>query len=76
MTIAQDEVFGPVLFAITFDTEEEAIRLANDTRYGLAAGIWPLNLQRAYRVAAKVRAGSVWVNAYRTFGPYAPFGGF
>ncbi|MDB5841386.1 MAG: carnitine dehydratase, partial [Herminiimonas sp.] len=42
----------------------------------LAAGIWPLNLQRAHRVAAKVRAGSVWVNAYRTFGPYAPFGGF
>lgn len=76
MTIARDEVFGPVLSVLTFDTEEEAIRIANDTRYGLAAGIWTLNLQRAHRVVAKVRAGSVWVNAYRTFGPYAPFGGF
>ncbi|MBI3041899.1 MAG: aldehyde dehydrogenase [Betaproteobacteria bacterium] len=76
MTIARNEVFGPVLSVLTFDTEDEAIRLANDTRYGLAAGIWTLNVQRAHRVAAKVRAGSVWINAYRTFGPYAPFGGF
>lgn len=76
MTIARDEVFGPVLSVITFDTEEEAIRLANDTRYGLAAGIWTKNVQRAHRVAAKVRAGSVWVNAYRVTAPFAPFGGF
>lgn len=76
MTIARDEVFGPVLSIFTFDTEEEAIKLANDTRYGLAAGIWTLNVQRAHRVSAKVKAGSVWINAYRTFGPYAPFGGF
>ncbi len=76
MGIARDEVFGPVLSILTFDTEEEAIRMANDTRYGLAAGIWTLNVQRAHRVSAKVRAGSVWINAYRTIGPYAPFGGF
>ncbi len=76
MSIARDEVFGPVLAVIPFDTEEDAIRIANDTRFGLAAGIWTLNVQRAHRVANRVRAGSVWVNAYRVTAPFAPFGGF
>jgi aldehyde dehydrogenase (NAD+) len=76
MTIFQDEVFGPVLSVLEFETEEEAIRLANDTRYGLAAGVWTLNVQKAHRVAAQIRAGSVWINAYRTLAPYAPFGGY
>ncbi|MGC4396450.1 aldehyde dehydrogenase [Hydrogenophaga crocea] len=76
MDIAREEVFGPVLSVITFDTEEEAIRIANDTRYGLAAGIWTQNVQRAHRVATQLRAGSVWVNAYRVTAPFAPFGGF
>ncbi|MGH8758316.1 MAG: aldehyde dehydrogenase family protein, partial [Burkholderiales bacterium] len=76
MTIAQDEVFGPVLTVIAFDTEEEAIQIANDTRYGLAAGIWTQNVHRAHRVATQVRAGSVWINAYRVTAPFAPFGGF
>lgn len=76
MQIAQEEVFGPVLSVIPFDDEAEAIQLANDTRYGLAAGIWTTDVRRANRVALRVRAGSIWINAYRTVGPFAPFGGF
>ncbi|HVR52666.1 MAG TPA: aldehyde dehydrogenase [Pseudorhodoferax sp.] len=76
MRIAQDEVFGPVLAVMPFDTEEEAIALANGTRYGLAAGIWTTDVRRAHRVAARLRAGCVWVNAYRVAAPFAPFGGF
>lgn len=76
MDIAREEVFGPVLAVIPFDTEEEAVKIANDTRYGLAAGIWTQNVQRAHRVAGQLRAGSVWINAYRVTAPFAPFGGF
>ncbi|CAN5520071.1 aldehyde dehydrogenase [soil metagenome] len=76
MRIAQDEVFGPVLAVMAFDTEEEAVALANGTNYGLAAGIWTQDVRRAHRMAAKLRAGTVWVNAYRVAAPFAPFGGF
>jgi (Z)-2-((N-methylformamido)methylene)-5-hydroxybutyrolactone dehydrogenase len=76
MSIAQEEVFGPVLSIIPFDTEEEAIRIANDTRYGLAAGLWTRDLNRAMRVSRSLRAGSVWVNTYRAVAVQAPFGGF
>jgi aldehyde dehydrogenase (NAD+) len=74
--IAQQEVFGPVLIAMRFSSDEEAIELANCTRYGLAAGVWTQNLKRAHRVAARLEAGTVWVNLYRAVTFNSPFGGY
>jgi aldehyde dehydrogenase (NAD+) len=76
MRIAQEELFGPVLSVIKFDTDEEAIEIANDTPYGLAAGVWTSSLDRAMNVPKRLRAGTVWVNAYRVVSYLAPFGGF
>ena len=76
MRIAQEEVFGPVLSIIRFKTEDEAVQIANDTLYGLAAGIWTQNLARAINLPARLKAGTVWVNAYRVVSYLAPFGGF
>jgi aldehyde dehydrogenase (NAD+) len=76
MEVAREEVFGPVLAVLRFGDEEEAVALANDTRYGLAAGVWTKDVHRAHRVAQSLRAGSVWVNAYRAVAPNVPFGGF
>ncbi|MBK1787718.1 aldehyde dehydrogenase [Prauserella cavernicola] len=75
-TIVREEVFGPVLSALTFSGEDEAIALANDTRFGLAGAVWTKDVHRAHRVAARIRAGSVWINAYRVVAPSVPFGGF
>jgi acyl-CoA reductase-like NAD-dependent aldehyde dehydrogenase len=76
MEIAQQEVFGPVLAVIPFEDEEEGIRIANATPYGLAAGVWTENLSRAMRVSRALQAGQVWVNTYRALAVQTPFGGF
>lgn len=74
--IMREEVFGPVVCMMPFDTEEEGIALANDTRYGLASGLWSTDVRRVHRVAKRIHAGTVWVNAYRGVAPSVPFGGF
>ncbi|HEX3362891.1 MAG TPA: aldehyde dehydrogenase [Solirubrobacterales bacterium] len=76
MEIFEEEVFGPVLAVATFSDEDEAVRMANSSRYGLAAGVWTENIRRGLRVAGELDAGTVWVNGYRMVAPYAPFGGF
>ena len=76
MKIAQEEIFGPVLSVISFDSAEEAIAIANDTPYGLAAAVWTADLSKAHRTARALRAGSVWVNQYDGGDMTAPFGGF
>lgn len=76
MRIVQEEIFGPVLSVIRFKDEVEAIRLANDTSYGLAANIWTRDIKKAHRVAHRLQAGSVWINCHGVIDPAAPFGGF
>ncbi|HUF43728.1 MAG TPA: aldehyde dehydrogenase [Aestuariivirgaceae bacterium] len=76
MRIAQEEVFGPVLAVLKFKNDDDAVRIANDTLYGLAAGIWTQDLGRAIEVPRKLKAGTVWVNAYRVVSYLSPFGGY
>jgi acyl-CoA reductase-like NAD-dependent aldehyde dehydrogenase len=75
MTIAQEEIFGPVLAVLPYDSDDEAIAIANDTIYGLAGGVWSGDRERALRIARRIRAGQVDVNGGR-FNPMAPFGGY
>ena len=74
--IVDTELFGPVLSVLRFKTEDEVVRLANDTKYGLACGIFTRDGARALRVSKAIRAGIVWVNTYRVVSPIAEFGGF
>ncbi|SDN41593.1 aldehyde dehydrogenase [Ensifer sp. YR511] len=76
MRIAREEVFGPILSIIPFEDDAEAIEIANDTIYGLASGVWTSNIRRAFTMADKIRAGTVWVNTYRAVSFMAPFGGY
>lgn len=76
MRVVREEIFGPVAAIMPFDTEEEVVRLANDTEYGLAAGVWTTNLSRAHRVAAQLEAGTIWINTYRAMSPMSPRQGF
>lgn len=75
LRICQEEIFGPVAVVMPFDTEEEAIAIANDTSFGLGAGVWTTNLDRAHRMIRSLESGNVWVNTYRRVGPELPFGG-
>lgn len=76
MTIAREEIFGPVLSVIPFETEEEAVQIANDTPYGLSASVWTENLDKSFRIAKSLRAGTVWVNGHLNAYPELPFGGY
>ena len=76
MRIAREEIFGPVGVLIPFDTEEEAIEIANDSEYGLAAGVWTQNLSRAHRVSGQLQAGQIYVNYYLESGVEHPMGGY
>jgi aldehyde dehydrogenase (NAD+) len=76
MRIANEEVFGPLLALIPFDTEDEAVRIANSTIYGLAAGVWTSSIRRALTMSEQLEAGTVWVNCYRVTSYMTPFGGY
>jgi aldehyde dehydrogenase (NAD+) len=76
MHCAREEIFGPVVVAIPFDDEEDAVYLANDTRFGLAGAVWTNDVARAHRVAARVKAGTFWINGYKTIHVSSPFGGY
>jgi aldehyde dehydrogenase (NAD+) len=76
MRVAREEIFGPVLSVIPFDTEEEAVRIANDNDFGLVAGVWTNNISRGHRMARAIKSGTVWINTYRNANYASPFGGY
>ena len=76
MRIAQEEIFGPVVCLEEFDSDEEAVAIANDSMYGLAGGVFSSSTARAERLAREIRTGTVWINNFHIFGDFAPFGGY
>jgi acyl-CoA reductase-like NAD-dependent aldehyde dehydrogenase len=76
MRVAQEEIFGPVTCAITFENEDDLLKQANETIYGLSAGIWTKDITRAHRFAKSIHAGVVWINTFNMFNAASPFGGF
>jgi len=76
MKVVREEIFGPVVTAIPFSEPEEVVAFANDTVYGLASAVWTRDISKAHRMAAKLRAGTVWINCYNVFDPALPFGGY
>jgi phenylacetaldehyde dehydrogenase len=76
MKVVQEEIFGPVVTAIPFSDPSEIVATANDTIYGLAAGIWTRDIKKAHSMASKIKAGTVWINCYNVFDASLPFGGY
>ncbi len=76
MEVARTEIFGPVVVAIPFDTEEDAIKIANDSEFGLAGAVWTKDIGRAFRVSSRVKAGTFWINMYKVINVASPFGGY
>jgi len=76
MRVFQEEIFGPVVSVTTFKDEQEAIAIANDTEYGLGAGVWTRDINRAYRVGRALKAGRVWTNCYHMYPAHSAFGGY
>ena len=76
MRVVDEEVFGPVVCVLPFDDEDDAVKLANETPFGLAGAVWTKDVHRAHRVAGRLKAGTIWINAYRTVAPGVPFGGY
>ena len=74
--VAREEIFGPVAAVLRFGDEDEAVSIANDTEFGLAAGVWTRDIKRAHRMARRLQAGTVWINTYRALTFSSPFGGY